>query len=624
MGSQNNRETGNKIKRSLTSNNNKDQAKAKLLSNEKIRNFIKTKKNSKLRLFFIGENAETFIFNLFDPVLEKNTELKKEIKNDVNYKTLLIKKLKWTIYILNESISDDICTFIIDEIKKHFRDDSQCYDALVPLIKNLNEVQTVISNIEKVYKQKRKQPFILFLSKTEETPNRESYQKLVTATYFDKRNILAESIKIDDLKDEKTKNGIYKNIFSKIWNIFAYYNGMGDLILVPSGFIIEKRHLFPYQLNILTCGKPGLGKSSFINIVLKEKRAKEGEGLAVTSEIVRYSHPYFPIAFYDTPGTDSSEAVKMLNDELELYNVKLKEAKKKIHLILWFIRYDKRVDVGNENLLMKNLLNFNAEFLFVINFVDDPIESEEFKTKKEIILESLTTIFKGKVPDLEERIVFTNLIKEKVPVFGLDNLFYKIHFIFKKYIEKFNTIQNGDQLSFLNELSKNKLLSELVKAEDLKIYLRIEASRLVLNTAKDIFFSIFRESKREAMIKELISIYFGEKKIEGLGFFEDFINRIFKLAIESEINKKGDKFYSNLFFKSLKEINNIYEFNFDYEIIFYNTYTIAVGYLVIEKLEQYLQKEENLENSLINAMASYITAIETIKLIGDDFKNYYH
>lgn len=273
---------------------------------------------------------------------------------------------------------------------------------------------------------------------------------------------------------------------------------------------------------------------------------------------------------------------------------------------------------------MKKLLNFNAEFLFVVNFVDDPIGSEKFKTKKEIILESLTTIFGEQVPDLEDRIIFINLVKEKFPIFGLDDLFYKIHSIFNKYIEKFGETQSSDKVRFLNELSKNKLLSELVKAEDLKIYLRIEASKLVLNIAKDIFFSFSRESKREAMIKELIFIYFREKKIEGLGFFQDFMNRIFKLMIESELNKKGEKYYSNLFFENLKSINNIYEFNFDYDIIFYNTYTIAVGYLVIEKLEQFLKQEENLGNSLINAMASYITAIDTIKLIGDDFKKSYN
>lgn len=243
MGSKSSNTTGNRIKRSLTSSN-QDQFKAKLLSNEKIRNFINKKKNSKLRLFFIGENAETFIFNLFNNFLEKNEELKSLNKNGVNYKFLIVKKLKWIIYILNRSISDDICKFIIDEIKIHFRIESQNYDALVPLIENMNEAQIVITSLEKEFRQKRKQPFILFLSKTEESPNRASYQELVTTNYFDKRNILVESIKIDDLKDEKASNGIYKNIFSKIWNIYAYYNGMEDLILVPSGFIIEKKKFF--------------------------------------------------------------------------------------------------------------------------------------------------------------------------------------------------------------------------------------------------------------------------------------------------------------------------------------------------------------------------------------------
>lgn len=135
--------------------------------------------------------------------------------------------MKWTIYILNRSISDDICKFIIDEIKTHFRTHFQNYGSLVPLIENMNEAQIVITSIEKEFRPKRKQPFILFLSKTEEAPNRASYQELVTTNYFDKRNILVESIKIDDLKDEKSSNGIYKNIFSKIWNIYAYYNDMG-------------------------------------------------------------------------------------------------------------------------------------------------------------------------------------------------------------------------------------------------------------------------------------------------------------------------------------------------------------------------------------------------------------
>jgi hypothetical protein len=64
------------------------------------------------------------------------------------------------------------------------------------------------------------------------------------------------------------------------------------------------------------------------------------------------------------------------------------------------IKDDKSIDNGNENLFTQNLIYFNEEFLFVVNFVDDPIGNVEFKTKNEIILESLTTIFGEQVTDL--------------------------------------------------------------------------------------------------------------------------------------------------------------------------------------------------------------------------------
>lgn len=631
MGNRNSINAKQKIKRSLTNNIVESQIEAKLLSDKKTKKLIDKKKNSKLRLFFQGKDAENFVCNLFDSILEKDNKIQIKNKNNVIYKILEISRLKWIIYILDEFITDEICKFIIDEIIDHFKNDHYCcYDALVPLIENMNEAEIIIKNFEKIFKrQTRKQPFILFLSKTEEKPDLLSFQNLVKED-FDKRNINVDTIKINDLKDEKKKEEIFSNIKSKIFKIYSYYNGMGDMVLIPSGYIIEKKHLFPYQLNILTCGKPGLGKSSFINIILKEKRAKEGEGRAITSDIIRYSHPFFPIAFYDTPGTDKFETVQMLKDELELYNIKLKEAKKKIHLIIWFIRYDNRVDIENEKLLLDNLLKFDAEFLFVINYVNNSIGSEEYNVKIEIILESLEEIFGDKIPDLKERIIPINLLNDtnegkiRTPQFGLDCLFYKIHSIFKKYIENLVLIKTDNKVSFMERISENKLFSEIIKREDIKFYLKIEASKLIINAAMQVFWSIYRESKREKMIKDLISLYFGSKIIKGIGFFEDFMKKIFEMVIEIQIKKDGPKFYSDLFFEDLRKINNIYEFNFDYDVFFYNTYTIAVGYLVIQNLETFLNKEEeNFENSLKNAVASYTAAIEAVKLIGDDFKKNY-
>lgn len=632
MGGHNSNLENKKAKRSIKDSNSSNLYEAKILSNEKTKKFVENKKNSKLRLYFIGNNVESIIYDLFFSFLNKKNKMQLKTKNDFNYKILLLDELKWTIYIIDENIDNRICDFIKDEIKEHFAKDHFCFDALIPIIDDINDpqIKVIINQFENLDKQKRKQPFFLFLTKNDENPNRKNFQNLIKSKSFDIRNINVSTIKVSKLEDEEKKKTIYGNAMSKIWKIYSYYNNMGDLILIPSGYLIEKRQLFPYQLNILTCGKPGLGKSSFINLVLNDKRAKEGEGRAVSSEIIRYSHPFFPIAFYDTPGTDTSEAVQMLKEELELYNIKLKEAKKKIHLIIWFLDYRSRVDIKNEKLILENLLKFNAEFLFVINYVNNSISSEEYSTKKEIIVESLEEIFEGKVPDLKDRIIPINLMNQTdegkiiIHEFGLDQLFYKIYSIFNSHIININLDKKKDKVNFMKEISENKLLSEIIKAEDLKIYLKIEASKYIINISRQVFFSFWRQLKREEMVRQLISMYFGNKTVGGIGTFEDFMKTVFELIFEVQIKQKGAKYYSDLFFDELKSINNIYEFNMDYDIFCYNTYTIAIGYLVIKYLETILDKEkQNLEIAVANALISYAAAVEAIKAIGDDFKKKY-
>ena len=91
---------------------------------------------------------------------------------------------------------------------------------------------------------------------------------------------------------------------------------------------------------MIISGQPGVGKSTFINKILGEKRCKEGRGRPVTSKIVKYMHPLFPIAIYDTPGFESEKDVDKVIDLIKKQQNALLEGKDQIHLILFLINQE--------------------------------------------------------------------------------------------------------------------------------------------------------------------------------------------------------------------------------------------------------------------------------------------
>ncbi len=58
------------------------------------------------------------------------------------------------------------------------------------------------------------------------------------------------------------------------------------------------------KLNIMVLGKTGVGKSTLINNVFSHNLATVGVGKPVTDEVRKYEIEGFPLAIYDTPGTE--------------------------------------------------------------------------------------------------------------------------------------------------------------------------------------------------------------------------------------------------------------------------------------------------------------------------------
>ena len=70
-------------------------------------------------------------------------------------------------------------------------------------------------------------------------------------------------------------------------------------------------------LNIVIAGKTGVGKSTLINAVFREKLAETGTGKPVTQHMRRLSKKGFPLAIYDTRGFElGKEAQYQVRDEI--------------------------------------------------------------------------------------------------------------------------------------------------------------------------------------------------------------------------------------------------------------------------------------------------------------------
>ena len=544
---------------------------------------------------------------LNDHLAQENIlEAKKEIQNLMNSD----KAKKLDIETLNKEISK-----IIIRSRKF-------YDVLVILVDNLldEDSQLVFNYFQNFTNQITKQPFILFLTRTEDDPKIQKLFKNITNEFFDKRNVYAYKFP----KNEEEIEYINK-LFIKFMN---YYHE------ISNNDIKSQIHSF----NILVCGPAGAGKSTFINQFLQSKTAKEGEGLSITHEITNYIHPTYPINIFDTPGFEDNETVEKVYKTILKFEDDIRDSKNHIDLILYFNEMKERVFFSMETDLLKHLIKKNKKMIIVMNDHGKKNKKERqrlleiMKDSIERIVNTMDSPTKSRLKEIHNNIVLINLRqsiedeeddddnknnKKKIrQCYGMDELFAKIYSNFKELtITEYNKIENAkDNIKEFKQIIESfPLLSHIKHIEDLNIDIKIQCSKLILSYAKYDFFIVPRRYKRR---QELLN------KINTLNQGKSF-------DVGEKYNKLEYRFNNNSykdddideFFNSIRKFEGIFKTDgFKFNPWFYNKKTILIGYYFLKEFQtDYGEYDEKAKNYLMGLCKTFNIAIEAFQYLTEEW-----
>ena len=314
-------------------------------------------------------------------------------------------------------------------------------------------------------------PLVLFLCNDKIEFSEENYPNI------DKRMILSEKYIMSSYYFEDEEHPIHQ-ILIKFCSIF---NELGDKFTVgEEGKINDyclKNKLFPFNLNIICIGRIRQGKSTCVNIILNEMRAREtNSGISQTKMMTYYQVINYPIKILDVPGFENKETVLNAVKELIRLNNKLKKIKDKLHIILYVIDFQSTIKfIQDETLTFEELINHNeAKVIYVFT------KASKIKRKQKIVIEktqdSIDNLLKNKqnwnennlikikekMKITEENSVFVNFIgDEDNQKHGVKELFSKINFYFKR-TESYNCAFNRNnerEAQILKERAKDEILS---------------------------------------------------------------------------------------------------------------------------------------------------------------------
>lgn len=384
------------------------------------------KDNYYMHVKIIGDKTNSFYDNLNNSEYLKNIKKFWDIEPNDNNDILI--KLNKYFDNLNELIENE------DEKSQNLR------ECLIVQVKNtlseeINVILQQMNNLLETYKM----PLLLLLT-TEKCEknlniNKEKYE------FIDPRLIF--------IKDyTKNKSLFEKEIAPLLVRFCSIHNDLGDKFYIGDNAedtydLIE--NVYPFNLNIACIGTAGQGKSTGVNVLLNDYKAKESnKGSSQTKKLSYYQVEQRPIKILDIPGF---EGEKSLKEALELFKEcgkTINRIKQCVHIILYFLNYSKVKHTRSfgelEYPMFEEITKHkSSKLIYVItrskkNLNDknkkqicEKINSGLRGTKNQCILNNMEMIKAN-----DNNVVFVNFRKDEdnPDIFGKKELFQKIHDFF--------------------------------------------------------------------------------------------------------------------------------------------------------------------------------------------------
>ena len=282
-----------------------------------------------------------------------------------------------------------------------------------------------------------KMPLVLLLT----NENIKEISNIVPAKYnnIDERLIL--------IREYQESLNNFEEIITRILLRFcSIHNELGDKFnlgtKVDQDFDLIK-NAFPFNLNIACIGRFGQGKSTGVNELLKEYKAKEStKGASQTKNLTFYQVDDRPIRVLDIPGFENPETVQDAVNKIKLCGEASNKLQQNIHIILYFFNYsEKRAFSKNEYPIIEELTKHQESQLIYVITHSKPNMSLDSKKKiynrlntgiggfKNSQIKDKLNMFKAS----ENNVVFVNFHKnDDIEPFGTKELFRKIYDFFIK------------------------------------------------------------------------------------------------------------------------------------------------------------------------------------------------